>query len=323
MIDTNIILPSKPRVVSEDATKGTYEIEGLYPGYGHTLGNSLRRIILSSLPGTAITAVKIAGVDHEFSTIPGVKEDVVMIILALKKIRFSLPSEEPVKLQLEAKGPGELKAGDIRAGSQVEILNKDLTIATLTDKKASLEIEITVERGLGYVTKELIRGGRNEIGTIFLDAAFTPIRRASYEVENMRVGDQTNYNRLRLHIETDGTITPRQALERAIYIMITQLKAVVGFQEIEETTGGALTGEPGDSNTAKRDKKITEPAKLKIEDLELPARTIKLLTEEGIKTLAGLARKSEEDLLAIAGLGEKSVSEVKEILEAYGLSLKS
>lgn len=322
MIDTNIILPSKPKVISEDALKGTYEIEGLYPGYGHTLGNSLRRIILSSLAGTAITAVKITGADHEFSTIPGVKEDAIMIILALKKIRFNLSGDEPVKVQLSAKGPGEVKAGDIKGGSQIEILNKDLVIATLTDKKANLEIEMTVEKGLGYVTKDLIRSDRNEIGTIFLDAAFTPIRQASYEVENMRVGDRTNYNRLRLNIETDGTLTPHEALERAIYIMIMQLKAVVGFQEAEmsdESVSGSTETEAG----SKKAKKATDPTKLKIEDLELPARTIKLLTEEGIKTLGGLARKSEEDLLAIDGMGEKSVAEVKEILDANDLSLKA
>src|SRR3972149_4585528 len=230
MSDLNVILPSKPRIVLEEETKGVYEIDGLYPGYGHTLGNSLRRIILSSLPGAAVTAIKIVGVDHEFSVIDGVKEDVVTILLHLKKVRFKMLTDEPQKVTLSVKGPKAVTAGMIKAPGQVEILNPDLHIADITGKGVNLEIELTIERGLGFVPKEVLQKGKVESGTIALDAIFTPIRRVSYEVENMRVGDKTNHNRLRIAIETDGTITPRESLERSIAIMIDQLNAILDIK---------------------------------------------------------------------------------------------
>ncbi len=319
MIETNIVLPSKPKIISEDQHRGSYEIEGLFPGYGHTLGNSLRRIILSSMSGTAITAVKIAGAEHEFATLSGVKEDVISIILALKKVRFQLSGEGPERIQLSAKGEGVVTAGDIKAGGQVEILNKDLVIATLTDKKASLDIEMHVKKGLGYVAKEFFRREANEIGTIYLDAVFSPIRQVSYEVENMRVGDMTNYNRLRLHIETDGTITPHQALENSIAIMITQLKAIIGFQDPELESPAKELGEAGE----KRESASQDVLKIRVEEVNFSSRTIKALAAAGIRTLGGLARKREEDLVEIDGLGGKSVQEIKDILESNGLSLKA
>ena len=229
----DVILPSKPKVIREEGFSGTYEIDGLYPGYGHTLGNSLRRIILSSLPGAAVTKVKIAGIEHEFSAIDGVKEDVIAILLNLKKLRIRLTGDEPVVLTLKAKGVKDLSAKNIEVPGQAEILNPDLHIASLTDKSASIDIEMTVEKGLGYVSKEVLQKERVDIGAITLDAAFTPIRKANYEVENMRVGDRTDFNRVRLTIDTDGTITPREALEKSITLMIHQLKAIVGFKEEE------------------------------------------------------------------------------------------
>ena len=202
MSDFSIVLPSKPKIVKEDQFSGTYEIDGLYPGYGHTLGNSLRRIILSSLPGASITSVKIAGVNHEFSVIPGVKEDVITIILNLKRVRIKLLSQENQVITIKAKGPKEVKASDITGMSQVEILNPDLVIANLTDKNAELDIEMTIEKGMGYVSKEILQKNRVDVGLIAVDAIFTPIRRVSYEVENMRVGDRTDFNRLKIFIET-------------------------------------------------------------------------------------------------------------------------
>ena len=216
MSDYHIALPSKPRVVTESGNGGSYEIDGLYPGYGHTLGNSLRRIILSSLPGAAITSVKIAGVSHEFSTVPGVKEDVVTILLNLKKVRIELITEEPQTFELKVTGPKDVKAGDIKLPGQARILNPELHIASLTDKNTTLQIDMTVEKGLGYVPKEVLQKDKVDIGTITLDAIFTPIRRVNYEVENMRVGNRTDFNRLKIFIETDGTLTPRQALEKSI-----------------------------------------------------------------------------------------------------------
>jgi len=325
MIDPNIILPSKPKIVSEDAIHGIYEVEGLHPGYGYTLGNSLRRIILSSLVGVAITSLKVEGVAHEFSTLPGVKEDLIMIILNLKKIRFNVVGDEPQKISLNIKGVHEVKAGNIKAGGQIEILNKDQHLATLTDKNASLNIELTIEKGLGYVSKETSRKDSSEIGLIFVDAAFTPISRVSYEVENMRVGDRTDYNRLRLTIETDGTLTPHEALTKSVEIMIAQLKAIVGFQEEEKEEEVASETKSEKKSFAKGEGEKAEQGealKTRVEDLELSPRTAKVLTNEGIRTVGGLARKHEEDLLEINGLGEKGINEIKKALSNFGITLK-
>lgn len=233
MSNHSIIVPSKPKIIREEGFSGIYEIDGLYPGYGHTLGNSLRRIILSSLAGSAVTRVKIKGVEHEFSSIDGVKEDVITILLNLKKLRIKLITDEPQTITLKAKGIKKLTAKDIEYPGQVEILNPELHIIELTDKSADVDIEITVEKGLGYVSKEVLHKDRVDIGTISLDATFTPIRKVNYEVENMRVGDRTDFNRLRISIETDGTLTSKEALESSISLMIMQLKSIVGFKEDE------------------------------------------------------------------------------------------
>ena len=326
----DVVLPSKPKVIREDAMSGIYEIDGLYPGYGHTLGNSLRRIILSSLPGAAITKVKIAGVEHEFSTIQGVKEDVVMILLALKKIRIRIDTNEPQTLTLKVKGIKEVTAKDIEVPGQAEILNPDLHIASLTDKTAEISIEMVAEKGLGYVSKQVIQKDRVDIGAITLDAAFTPIRKANYEVENMRVGDRTDFNRLRLSIETDGTITPHEALEKSIVLMITQLKAIVGFKEEEivevkkpgtgskEETADEKGGPVGDGL-----KDVdTELLKTRIDSLGLSVRTAKALTNANIRTLGGLARKKESDIMDVDGLGAKGMQEIKKLLAQHGITLK-
>src|SRR3990167_1577827 len=226
MADYMILLPSQPKVISEEGESGVFEIEGLYPGYGHTLGNSLRRIILSSLPGVAITSVKISGVSHEFSVLDGVKEDVVTILLNLKKIRMGFSTDEPQTLYLKAKGEKVIQASDLEVPGQVEILTPDEIIATITGKNTVLDMEIKAEKGLGFMPKEMIEKSRVDIGAIALDGIFTPIRRASYEVENMRVGDRTDFNKLKMFIETDGTISPSSALSSAIGIMINQLKAI-------------------------------------------------------------------------------------------------
>lgn len=319
---TNIVLPSKPKVVLEEDHKGQFEIDGLYPGYGHTLGNSLRRIILSSLPGAAITSVKIKGADHEFSTLDGVKEDVITILLNLKNVRIQSTSDEPVTITLQKKGEGEVTAGDIDAGA-VEVLNKDLVIAHLTDKKAELDVEITVERGLGYVPKEVLQKEKVDIGTLAMDAVFTPIRRVSYEVENMRVGDRTDFNRLRIFVETDGTITPREALEQSIEVMINQLKAVVGFKE--ETEVAEETSAPEVAATESADESSedeTEYMKTRIESVDLGSRTLNALSAANIRTVGGLVRKTEADILEIEGLGDKGLKEIKKELKKMGLSLK-
>ena len=324
MSDHNIILPSKPRVVSEDGQKGVYEIDGLAPGYGHTLGNSLRRIVLSSLPGAAITSIKIDGVSHEFSTIEGVKEDVVLILLHLKKVRFKMTTDEPQIATLTVKGVKKATAGDMSVSGQLEVLNPELYIAELTDKSAHLSIEVRVERGLGFVPREMHEKGKVDIGVIAVDAIFTPIRRVSYEVENMRVGDKTNHNRLRVLIETDGTITPREALESSIQIMIDQLQAILGFTEesagarASDTAAKAADEESGDEG--KDD--MSEVLKTRIDTLDFSTRTSNALTDAGIRTLGGLARKKKEDLLEVEGMGEKGIQEIKRVLTNYGITLK-
>ena len=323
-MEHSIVLPSKPRIISEEKFTGIYEIDGLYPGYGHTLGNSLRRIILSSLPGASITGVKISGVSHEFSTLPGLKEDVIVMILNLKKVRVSLTTDEPQTLSLKVKGIKDVKASDIVCPGQASILNSDLHIATLTDKNAELDIEFRVEKGLGYVPKEVLQKDRVDIGEITLDAVFTPIRRVNYEVENMRVGNRTDFNRLKLFIETDGTITPKAALERSIEIMITQLKAIVGFkEEVLEVTEAPDTSEDNkDSDGAGKRDIDPEFLKTRIETLGLSQRTANALTNANIRTVGGLARKKEEDILDIDGLGSKGVQEIKKVLGNFGITLK-
>lgn len=331
------MMPSKPRVIFEEKNKGVYEIDGLYAGYGHTLGNSLRRIILSSITGAAVTGVKIEGVSHEFSKISGIKEDVITIILNLKRIKFKLDTNEPQIAKIAVSGVKKITAKDIKAPPQVEILNGDEHIATLTSKDANLNIEMTIEKGLGYVPREALHKDKVDVGVIVLNAAFTPVKRVNYEVENMRVGDRTDYNRLRFSIETDGSISPSEALERAIKIMISHLKAIVGFQEEgedeEETpkkdaeTAKNLK-EPAENGRAKKtilevgETEDKEILKTRIEELKLPAKTLNVLSVAGVRTLGGLARKKESDLLELDGVGEKMVKEIKKALSNYGLILK-
>lgn len=324
--EKSIVLPSKPKIVSEDENRGVYEIDGFYPGYGFTIGNSLRRIILSSLPGVAVTSVKIDGVKHEFSSIKGVREDVVMIILNIKKLRMKTTSNEPQTLVLKGKGEKVLTAKDIEVPGQVEIMNPDLVIANLTSKDSEISMEMTVEKGLGFVSKDKLMKDKVDIGTIALDANFTPIRRVSYEVENMRVSDRTDFNRLRISIETDGTISPTEALTKSVNIMIEQLKAITDFKDESES----ISGEEGreEDQSAKKDetsgiKKLDlEFLKTRIEDLNLGARTLNALSSANIRTLGGLARKKEKDILEIEGLGAKGVAEIKRVLGEHGITLK-
>lgn len=313
-MEYHITLPSKPRIVSEEGVQGIYEIDSLYPGYGHTLGNSLRRIILSSLPGAAITQVKIDGVPHEFATIDGARETVMEILLNLKRVHFVLHGDEPQTISLSAKGAGEVTAKNFNLPSQVEIMNLDQHIADLSGK-ASFELEATIERGLGYVPREVLTKDKVDIGTIALDATFTPIRRVNYEVENMRVGDRTDFNRVRILIETNGTISPRQALEQSIETMIHQLKAIIGFQETSPSAEES-------SFSGAKDESSIDAAKVKIADLELSARITSAIEDAGIKSAAGLARKSASALLELDGVGEKAVEEISTALARFGLTLK-
>lgn len=335
MSEQKIILPSKPKAITEEGNKGVFEIDGLVPGYGYTLGNSLRRIILSSLPGAAITAVKIDGVSHEFSTIEGVKEDVITILLNLKNVRFQLIGDEPAKVAFSVKGPKLVTAADINAKGAVSISNLDQYICEITGK-AGLNVELTIERGLGFVQRDAHHKQKADIGTIFLDAIFSPIRRVSYDVEEMRVGDKTNFNRLRLTIETDGTITPREALETSVTIMIEQLAAIVSVdsgkiiaevqasQAVKAPMMEADTSEE-DAGSAISDEEsvdVTDVLKNRIDGIGLSTRTLNALSAANIRTVGGIARKRVEDLLEIDGIGDKGITEIKEALAQFNLSLK-
>lgn len=328
-MDYTIGLPSKPKKVFEEGNKGVYEINGLYAGYGQTLGNSLRRIILSSMPGAGITSVKIEGAPHEFSKIAGIKEDVITILLNLKKVRFNMHTDEPQTAKISVSGIKTVTAKDIEMPSQVEVMNKNEHIASLTAKESKLNIEFTIEKGLGYVSREELKKDKTSIGTIALDAVFTPIKKVNYEVENMRVGDRTDYNKLRISVETDGSISPAEALEKSIEMMIFHLKAIIGFQEKEEvkteikdSDKKEIEKENDESSSKETEEGDKEVLKTRVQDLELSARTLNVLEEAGIRTLGGLAKKKESDLMEIEGAGKKVVQEIKKVLDNYGLTLK-
>lgn len=321
-LSTNISFPSKPEVVKEEGFQGKYKIDGLYPGYGYTLGNSLRRIILSSLPGAAITSIKIDGVEHEFSTLDGVKEDVITLVMNLKNVRFKATTEEPQTATLSASGVGEVTAGDIDAPGQLEVINDDLVLAHITDKNTNLNIEMTIESGLGYVSKEDHKQEKVGAGEIAVDANFSPIRLVNYEVEEMRVGDRTDYNRLEITIETDGTLSPREALETSILTMIRQLQAIIDIQEPVRGPEPEIEEEQEDEEGLDdSDSELAEFLKTRIENLDLPTRTTNALERASIRTAGGLVKKNRSDLLVIDGLGKKGVDEIEDMLEENNASL--
>ncbi len=220
------------KTVSEKGNVGVFHVEGLYSGFGMTLGNALRRVLLSSLPGAAITQFKVKGVDHEFSTLPGMVEDVVEFSLNLKKVRFYFTADEPQTMKLHCKGEGAVTAADIEENAFVKVLNKDLHLATLTKKGAELDVEIVVEKGLGYVVAESRKMERLSVGTIVIDSIFSPVVKVSFEVENMRVGERTDFNRLKLDIETDGSISPSEALHKSANVLKDHFEKVTALEVI-------------------------------------------------------------------------------------------
>ena len=306
-----ISLPLQPKIIEKKGNKALFQIEALYPGYGVTIGNSLRRVLFSSLSGAAVTKVKIKGVQHEFSTIPGVLEDVITIMLNLKQLRFKVFSDEPQKAVLKVKGETEAKASDFKMPSQVELISKTAHIATLTAKSAELEMEIEIEKGIGYFPRESRKKEKLGIGEISLDAIFTPIRKVSYRVENMRVGERTDFDRLFLEIETDGTITPEETLSQASEILLKH------FSLIEEGAKALKKPEKERAPELKEDS-----LKIKVENLKLSARALNALSKNNIKTVGDVMKKSEEKLTKLDGMGEKSLKEIKRKLKKLGLELK-
>ena len=248
-----ISLPLPPKVIQKKKNQAAFEVEGLYPGYGVTIGNALRRVLLSSLEGAAITEVKIKGVSHEFSTIPGVLEDTIMLLLNIKNLRFKIFEGETQTAQLKVKGDGKVTGADFKCPSQMKVVNPDLHIATITDKKTELDIEILVERGIGYVPKDQRKSKKAEIGVIAVDAIYTPIRNTNFQIESMRVGDRTDFDKLTLEIETDGTITPEEAFFSACDILIKH------FNIIFSTGGGPASGWEG-AEKAEPEEKIAKIA---------------------------------------------------------------
>ncbi|HEX9416247.1 MAG TPA: DNA-directed RNA polymerase subunit alpha [Gaiellaceae bacterium] len=304
------------RIVHEevDDLRGVFVIEPLDRGFGYTFGNSLRRVLLSSLEGAAVTSVKIEGTAHEFTTLPGVQEDVTDIILNLKNLICRLYGEAPeVEVYLSKKGPGTVTAGDIEAPADLEILNPELEIAHLSGK-GKFEIILTIGRGRGYVPAELNRGEQHTIGVIPVDSIFSPVRRVAYDVEAARVGQRTDYDKLRLDITTDGSLNPRDAVGQAAEILIRQLAI---FTDIEKIEGfGEAAAEVAESPVAHAMENFP------IEELELGVRSYNCLKRVGIETIGELVSKSENELAAIPNFGRKSIEEVKETLATHGLALR-
>jgi len=307
-----VFIVARPQIQEEPVspTRSRFIIEPLEPGFGYTIGNSLRRTLLSSIPGAAISSVRIEGVLHEFSTIPKVQEDVTDIILNLKELVIRSELDEPVTMYLKAKGPGEVTAGDIAPPAGVEILNPDLHIATL-GKGASLEMEMVVERGVGYRPAEKNKKPRDPIGVIPVDSIFSPVRRVSYSVENTRVEQMTDRDRLILDVETDGSVTPREAVASAGG---TLLELIQLFAELAEATSVQVS--PAEEQEVPSDYQIT------IEELNLSVRSYNCLKREGINTVGDLVQRSEAELMDIRNFGQKSIDEVKQKLAELGLSLR-
>jgi DNA-directed RNA polymerase subunit alpha len=308
-----LLIVARPHIQEEtiNDTRSRFAIEPLEPGFGYTLGNALRRTLLSSIPGAAISAVKIDGVLHEFSTIPKVTEDVTDIILNLKQVVLRSVNDEPSTAYLRAKGPADVTAGDIQPPAGVEILNTDHHIATL-GKGANLEFELTVERGVGYVPAERNKGARDPIGVIPVDSIYSPVRRVTYAVENTRVEQMTDRDRLILDVETDGSITPREAVASAG----TTLSELVNlFGDLAETPGLQVAQAVGDQQ-------LEGDLKLTIEELNLSVRSYNCLKREGVNTVYDLIQKSEAELMDIRNFGQKSIDEVKAKLEELDLSLR-
>lgn len=315
-----IPLPKEPKVEKKGENKSVFTVEALYPGYGTTVGNSLRRVLLSSMKGAAITEVKIEDMPHEFSTLPGVKEDGVTILLNLKEVRFRMFEQGPFTASLDVEGEKEVTASDFKLPSQLEVVNGDRHIATITEEKGSLNLEAKVSEGVGYEqVKEEKRGG--EIGAIRLDAVYSPVKKVSFRVENMRVGERTDFDRLVLVVETDGGMSPEQAFGRAAEILEKHFSKVKVAEEEKPCSEEPTEGEKEKEEEAEEEEKI-EPSEITVEELDIPSRVVNILQENRIKSIAGLVARSEQNIAGMEGIGPKSLEKIKKELEKLGLELK-
>ncbi|MBQ9615801.1 MAG: DNA-directed RNA polymerase subunit alpha [Selenomonadaceae bacterium] len=310
----------KPKIeiaeISEDCRYGKFVCEPLERGYGTTFGNSLRRMLLSSLEGAAITSIKIDGVLHEFSTIPGVRDDVTNIVLNLKQLCLKMQGSEPRVIRIEVEGEKEVTAADIICDADIEILNPELHIATVNET-GKLNIEMTVERGRGYVPSDKNKKADDVIGVIPIDSIFSPVLRVNYTVQDTRVGNVTDYDKLILEVWTDGSLRPEEAVAKAAGILVMHLKLfqnMDGLPEEMEEEEASFPEEPVDDTS-----KVME---MTIEDLDLSVRSFNCLKRASINTVADLSAKTEEDMMKVRNLGRKSLEEVKKKLEELGLSLR-
>ncbi len=323
----SVSLPQTPKYVPAGEQSGKFEISGCYPGYGTTLSNALRRVLLSSLEGAAVTSVKIKGVMHEFSTLPGVLEDMIQVILNIKKIRFKMHADEPAKVILKHKGDGKVTAKEIKCPTGVEVVTTDQLIATVTDKKTEMNIEMEVVKGLGYVPVEQQEKKEKEIGVIAIDAIYTPIRRVNYEVENMRVGKRTDYNKITLEIITDGSISPKDAFAKAVKILIDQFSVFANI-ELEEKESETKKEEKVSIEKKAEEKEILEeiaadPLKIKVTELKsLSTRTLNVLETNKIARIKDIVKMTGEDLKMLPGMGEKGIKEIRKSIGEFGLTLK-
>jgi DNA-directed RNA polymerase subunit alpha len=315
-------LPGAVRCEKIGENSGRIEIDGCYPGFGTTLGNAIRRVLLSSLPGAAVTSIKIGGANHEFSTIPGVMEDVIQIILNLKKVRFKYHGDEPVRLTIKEKGLKKITAAQIQCPAGVEVVNKDAHIAEITDKKGGLDMEIEIQKGLGYVPVEQQNREKKEIGLIAVDAIFTPVQRVNYKIENTRVGKRTDFDKITFEIETDGTVSPQEAYEKAVEIIVDQFTSVKKLKDEEEKE----VEMEEEKVEEKKDEKIVEAGEKKmdagVDTLSFSTRTMNVLEKSGIKTIGDLANFSESELSDLEGMGEKGLKEIRKAIGNLGLTLK-
>lgn len=313
-----IYLPENVTIEEEKGNTATFCIYPYHPGYGPTVGNALRRVLLSSLPGAAITHVKIEGVDQEFSTLPGVREDIVSLILNLKRIRLSSESDEPIKLTLSATGEKKITAKDFKTPPGVEIANNSTPVVTLTDKKAKLDMVCTVERGRGYIPSEAREKEQREIGVIALDAIFTPVTQVSFKVENVRVGQVTDYHKLIMTIATDGTITPKEALNQAASILADHFRELTG-EFLDELTAERPVEVPEELPEAEEEKQPENTLNL----LQLPSRVHNALERVGITTVEQVVDLTEEQVQDVPGLGEKAVQDIVAARDEYLKSQES
>ncbi len=306
----DINLPELKEIKS-DKNAATFAVEPLYPGYGMTLGNSIRRVLLSSLAGAAVTAVKIEGVSHEFSTIKGVREDIVEVILNLKQLRLKYFGDEPTHITLSKSGSGAVKASDIKPQGGVEIVNPELEIANLDSSKSKLEMEIRIEQGRGYVPVENRAAEKLPIGMIAVDAIYTPIKRVRYNVENTRVGQMTDLDRLILEVETDGTITPHESVTQAAEILVGHFQVLAGHDVVSVGSEGIITAEAKADDAA---------ASIMIDEVNFSPRTTNALLNNSIKTIKDITNLSHAELKDLKGFGQRAYEEVIAKLDDLGIS---